>query len=375
MNFTKDQKRNILVVFLLVLLAVALTLAVVNPKIRNLEKEVVFDREILTDLFHRVDYREEPVIVIGHKNPDFDTTASAIGMAYLLNQLGIEAEARIAGPLNLETEYGLSVIGYPAPEILENAADRQLWLVDHSEYQLMVDGAEEARIVGITDHHGIGDAETSELINVLSCPAGSTAAVVYTLCEKCGVDLPQDVAGVLLAGILSDTANMKGNGVTALDEAAFEKLREISGISDTDALYNGMLEARLSYKGMDDRDIYYSDYKEYETNGFLYGIGNIKVAHPEQVPEMAERMLRVIESEAKNGSEMQFLLFQVYDPDYSLGYMGFTGNDAALTEKLMDTAFGSVGQKQGTFYVFSPSLQRKTEVVPPIDDCLNDFTP
>ena len=361
--------------FLLVLLAVALTLAVVNPKIRNLEKEVASEREILTDLFHRVDYREEPVIVIGHKNPDFDTTASAIGIAYLLNQLGIEAEARIAGPLNLETEYGLSVIGYPAPEILENAAGRQLWLVDHSEYQLMVDGAEDARIVGITDHHGIGDAETSELINVLSCPAGSTAAVVYTLCAKCGVGLPQDLAGVLLAGILSDTANMKGNSVTALDEAAFEKLREISGISDTDTLYNGMLEARLSYKGMDDRDIYYSDYKEYETNGFLYGIGNIKVAHPEQVPDMAERMLRVIESEAKNGSEMQFLLFQVYDPDYSLGYMGYTGNDAELTEKLMDTAFSSVGQKQGTFYVFSPSLQRKTEVVPPIDDCLNDFTP
>lgn len=333
------------------------------------------DSEILTELFRQVDCKDEPVYVIGHKSPDFDTTASAVGMAYLLNELGITAEARLAGPLNLETEYGLSAIGYPAPDILENAAGKQLWLVDHSDPLQMVNGADKARIVGITDHHGIGGVEASEPINVLSCPVGSTSALVYTLCTKCGVAIPQDIARVLLAGILSDTSNMKSNGVTALDEIAFAQLREISGISDTDALFNGMLEAKLSYKGMDEREIFYSDYKEYETNGVLYGIGVIKVAHPEQVPEMAERMLPVIESEVKNGSDMHFLLFEVYDPDYSLGYMGFFGKDMEFTEKAIDTVFSGSGEKQGEFYAFSPSLSRKTDVLPPLDDYLNNLLP
>ena len=345
-----------------------------HSELQTVTEERRADMEIMRDLFRQVDYRDEPVYVIGHKSPDLDTTASAIGMAYLLNELGIAAEARLAEPLNLESEYALSAIGYPVPEILENAADKQLWLVDHSDPLQMVDGAEKARIVGITDHHGIGGAETSEPINALVCPTGSASALVFWLCTKCDVEIPQDVAGVLLTGMLSDTSNMKSNGVTALDEDAFARLKKISGISDTDALFNGMLEAKLSYKGMDEREIFYSDYKEYETDGLLYGIGNIKVARADQVADMSERMLCVIESEAKN-SDMDFLLFEVYDSDHSLGYIGFSGNDMEFTGKVMDTAFSGSGEKKGEFYAFSPSLSRKTDVVPPIDSCLNALLP
>ena len=391
---------SLLAVILLVLSAVWVTAVVGNRKTAELEAKYVSeaeadraeleslrseleaatedrhsDREILTELFRKVDYKDEPVYVIGHKSPDFDTTASAVGMAYLLNALDIEAEARLAGTVNLETEYGLSVIGYPAPELLEDAAGKQLWLVDHSDSGQMVNGADRARIVGITDHHGIGDAETSEPVNVLSCPTGSTSALTFWLCTKCGVEVPQDVAGVLLAGMLSDTSNMKGKDVTALDRFAFPRLREISGISDTDALFNGMLEAKLSYRGMDEREIFYSDYKEYETNGVRYGIGVVKVAHPEQVSAMAERMLPVVESEAENGSDMDLLLVEVYDSDYSLGYMGFCGSDREFAEKVMDAAFGGTEEKRDGFYVSSPSLSRKTDVIPPLDNALNALTP
>ena len=384
---------SVIIAILIALAAVSITAVVKNKEIAGLEakyasdikagqsqidslqSELQADKEILTGLLLQVDCSGEPVYTIGHKSPDSDTTASAIGMAYLLNELGITAQARIAGPLNLETEYALSAVGYPAPEILENAAGKQLWLVDHSDTQQMVDGADEARIVGITDHHGIGNAETSEPINVLSCPVGSVSALVFTLCTKCGVEIPKDVAGVLLAGVLSDTANMKSTGVTASDELAFDRLKEISGISDTDGLYKGMLEAKLSYKGMDDREIYYSDYKEYETNGVFYGIGVVKVADTDRIPEMSERMQSVIESEVKNGTDMDFLLFEVYDPDYSLGYMGFCGENAEFTEKLMDTVFGSSEEKKGKFYVSSPSLSRKTDVLPPIENYLNSLLP
>ena len=335
------------------------------------EKENAINKEIIIDMFCRIDYKDKPVYVIGHKSPDSDTVCSAVGMAYLLNSLGISAEARIPDELNLESQYAFSELKYPAPDILEDASDKQLWLVDHSASTQMVKGADKARIVGITDHHGIGDTETSETICVLSCPAGSTCAVVYKLCEVCGVELPKETASVLLAGLLSDTSNMKSKYVTKLDESAFEKLKELSGISDTDELFRGMLEAKLSYKGLSDTEIFYSDYKAYEHNGVKYGIGCIKVAQPEQIPDMAERMQAVMEEEIADGCESEFLLYNVYDPDYSTGYMGIAGKDAAFAEKLMTYTFNESTERQGNFFISKPSLARKTEIVPPIDAYLD----
>lgn len=333
------------------------------------EQENTINKEILADMLCRLDYKDKSVYVIGHQTPDSDTVGSAIGMAFLLNSLGISAEAKITGELNLESQFVFSEFGYSIPEILEDATDKQLWLVDHSASTQMVNGAEKARIVGITDHHGIGDAETTETICVLSCPAGSTCAVVYKLCEVCDAELPKDIAGVLLAGLLSDTSNMKSKAVTKLDESAFEKLKELSGITDTDGLFNGMLEAKLSYQGMNDTEIFYSDYKNYEHNGVKYGIGCIKVARPDLIHAMAERMQAVIEAEIAD-SEADFLLYNIYDPDYSTGYMGIAGKDAAFAEKLMTDVFGGKAERQGEFFVFGPSLNRKTEIVPPIDEWL-----
>ncbi len=335
------------------------------------EKEKSINKEILTDMLCRFDYKDEPVYVIGHQTPDSDTVGSAIGMAHLLNSLGISAEARISGSLDLESQFVFSEFKCSVPDILEDATDKQLWLVDHSASTQMVNGAEKARIVGITDHHGIGDAETSETICVLSCPAGSTCAVVYKLCEVCGVELPENVAGVLLAGLLSDTSNMKSNRVTKLDEFAFEKLKELSGITDTDGLFNGMLEAKLSYKGLSDTEIFYSDYKDYEHNGIKYGIGCIEVARQDLILDMAERMQSVIESEIGNGCEAEFLLYSICVADYSTGYMGIAGKDVELAEKLMVGTFGEKAEKQGEFFIFRPSLSRKAKIVPAIDTYLD----
>ena len=339
-----------------------------KAQLRLKEAESKPYKEIFVDMLRRVDYQDETVYVIGHKTTDSDTVASAIGMAYLLNQLGIKAEAKVTGEINLETKYALTKLSYSVPEILENAEGKQLWLVDHSTSTQMVNGAEKARIVGITDHHGIGSAETTELICVLSCPAGSTCSIVSELFEICDVKLPKDVASVLLAGVLSDTSNMKSN-VTKLDETVFAKLKELSGITDTDGLFAGMLDAKLSYEGLNDKEIFYSDYKNYEHNGYKYGIGCIKVARPDQIPAMAERMLAVIKKEET--TEADFLLYHVYDADYSLGYTGIVGKDEAFITQLMESTFGEIAQKSGEFYVFTPSLPRNKSIVPPIDKYLD----
>ena len=120
----------------------------------------------------------------------------------------------------------------------------------------------EAQVVGIIDHHGIGDVRNTERIAVFSLPVGAAASIVYKLYPDCGVEIPRDMARVLLMSILSDTKGMTSN-VTQLDREAFDSLRVIAEIDDIDALYDGMKAAQTSFDGMtissdmtDDRDFF-----------------------------------------------------------------------------------------------------------------------
>lgn len=58
--------------------------------------------------------------IFGHKRPDTDSVCSAISYAYLKKQLGIDAEARVLGSLNLETKYVLNYFNIPEPKYLND---------------------------------------------------------------------------------------------------------------------------------------------------------------------------------------------------------------------------------------------------------------
>ena len=119
------------------------------------------DTALLADLLRGIDYGDEVTYVIGHKSPDADTIGSAIAYAWLLQRLGINAKAAATAQVNRETQYVLDLFGMEQPEILSDAAGKQFVLVDHSEYSQALDGMKEARVVGVVDHHGIGDVRTT----------------------------------------------------------------------------------------------------------------------------------------------------------------------------------------------------------------------
>jgi len=153
------------------------------------------------DVLLSADYGEETTYVIGHKSPDSDTIGSAIACAYLLQQLGIDAKAAATAQVNQETQFALDYFGLQAPDILENAEGKQFVLVDHSEYSQALDGMENARVVGIIDHHGIGDIRNTERIPVISLPVGATASILYKMYLECNVGITRDMARAMLISI------------------------------------------------------------------------------------------------------------------------------------------------------------------------------
>ncbi len=316
---------------------------------------------LFADLLCGIDYGDETTYVIGHKSPDADTIGSAIAYAWLLQQLGINARAAATAPVNRETQYALDLWGMDQPEILSDAAGKQFVLVDHSEYSQALDGMKEARVAGIVDHHGIGDVRNTQRIAVLSLPAGATASIIYGLYLDCGVEIPRDMARVMLMGVLSDTKGMTSN-VTQLDRAACESLPAIAGIPDIGALYEGMKRAKTSFGGMTASEIFHSDYKEYLAGETAFGIGSIEAETEESLAELTEMMEAELPSIYASGSmDLLFFLVSAGETTWMIWYG--EGAEEAVRDSFPEYAGGGR-------MVFIPKASREGDIVPPLTAAL-----
>ena len=319
---------------------------------------------LLADLLRSVDYGDGVTYVIGHKSPDADTIGSAIAYAWLLQQLGINARPAAAAEVNRETRYALDLFGMAQPEILTDAAGKQFILVDHSEYSQALDGMKDARVVGIVDHHGIGDVRNTQRIPVLSLPAGAAASIVYRMYLDCGVEIPRDMARVLLMAVLSYTKGMNSN-VTQLDREAVDALRVIAEISDIGALYAGMKAAKASFEGMTVSEIFHSDYKEYTAGAVTFGVSSVYTEAEESLAELAEK----IEGEfpslyAQDGQDLLFCLISTDETSWMIWYG--EGAEQAVRESFPE--YDGSGRM-----IFVPKASRKENIVPPLTAALENW--
>ncbi len=334
------------------------------------EEELTELQLVYRDLLLRGDYGDETVYVVGHQNPDSDTVGSAISYAYLLNQIGISAQAVTNGPINNETKYALEQFGMEAPEVMQDATGKKFVLVDHTVYLQSMPNMKNAQIVGIVDHHGLGDVTESEPLNIRVAPVGATASLVYLAYQECGVTIPKDIASVTLMSLMSDTENMTISSVTKLDELAYRDLLEISEIEDVNALFEGMSEAFLDYTGMTDEQIYKQEYKDYEAQGVRFGIGVVNATGEEEMKELGDRMYSYLEENWDDmGLDMAFAIIQNNSDDESENGMYITGYPVEALDVLAE-AFDTF---DGSRYVISKEIvSRKKGVVPKITEVLDN---
>ena len=309
-----------------------------------------------------------PIYVIGHKSPDSDTVCTAIAYARLLNQLGYDAIPMVSGKPNNETIYLLEKAGVEIPEELIDASGENIFLVDHSEYAQAVDGMEDAHIVGVLDHHGIGNIATGHQIVYEAKPIGATATIVWLDYMNYGVDMDPSTAYLLLGAVLSDTVNLTGSTVTEADRQAVPALAEIAGIEDLEALSRELDEKRLSYDGMSNEEIFFSDYKEYETGSITYGIGLISVTNEDDSRKMAEKMKQAMPEAARQTDvDLLYASVGIREGDIKIDYI--IPNEGE-SEEILTAAFPDYDEYDGTSYIFRKGLGRKTKFVPGLSEFL-----
>lgn len=323
-------------------------------------------------LYTIFDYKDEITYVIGHKNPDTDTVTSAIAMANLLNELGIDAKPVVAGKINNETKFVLDSVGMESPEILDNADSKQLYLVDHSDYIQSVANAKNARIVGVIDHHGIGDVANSEVINVISAPAGSTTTLVYREYLRCNVNISKSMAQLMLSGLLSDKGIISDKD-SKIDQFAYKDLLSLSGIKDIEEYYLQMKNALTSYEGFTDKEILYCDYKDYEEGEIRFGIGTVDVKSINDIEPMVSR-LKELSNDPDFSIENDMTIFMVHDFKYNkqcIGCIKPTTKAIEILHKALE-GYNNVEFK-GDYAYCSPTLSRKKDVVPSIKKAIREL--
>ncbi|MDP2532703.1 manganese-dependent inorganic pyrophosphatase [Photobacterium damselae subsp. piscicida] len=228
--------------------------------------------------------------VVGHKNPDSDSICSALVCTALLKARGLEATAIRQGELNRETQHILEIAGVAAPELRTSVAGEKVWLVDYSNLAQAPDDLAEAEVVGIVDHHRLGDVMTINPLEAWIWPVGCTCTVLFNLFKIEGHEITRELALLMMSAILSDTVGFASPTCTQKDKDAVAELAAIAGIEDLDAFIKALLIAKTDIAGLTAAQLVEKDLKGYPFNGRDVVVGQIELATLEQVEEMIEEL-------------------------------------------------------------------------------------
>lgn len=238
---------------------------------------------------------------------------------------------------------------------------KQVILVDHNEPSQSVDGLEEAEILEIIDHHKIG-TYTNNPISFRNMAVGSTNTIIYQMYLENNIDIPYDIAGLMLSGILSDTLGLTSSTTTNLDIFTVKQLSKTINI-DYQNYYYKVLEAGTSLDGETIEDIIKQDLKYFQVNNIRYAISQMLTLDIDSILSKKSEYLKAINDYKKN-HDLKLMIFIITDATKKGSYLLYTdGIDDMISEIYnIDNVY------QGVF--IEGLTSRKKQVVPYVNEYL-----
>lgn len=305
-----------------------------------------------------------PAYVVGHKIPDSDSIASAIALSYLKTTIGEDAVPARLGELSPETLFILDKFGFEQPMLKTSYAGEGIYIVDHSDKIQGPDDIDEATVLGIIDHHKLGDITTSTPLECWIRPVGCTNTIIKMMYDFHSVAIPKDIAGLMMCAILSDTVIFKSPTCTTADIKCVEALAEIAGIADYKALGMEMFKVKSDVAGTPARDLVLRDFKDFNMNGNKIGIGQLEVIDLAIFDEMKADLEADI-AKLKAEGERHSVILLLTDIMKEGSELLVVSDDKNLTLN----AYGSA-TVDGKIWL-DGVLSRKKQIVPPLQDSLS----
>lgn len=304
--------------------------------------------------------------VIGHVPADTDSTCSPIAYAWFLREIkGENVEAYIGGEITRETKFALNYFGVSTPKVLKRVEEGdKLIIVDTNNSKELVKGYEDAEIIEIVDHHKLAGLTTSKPTKVTMRPVACVATILWELMGDATEKLPREIAGLMLAAIISDTLNFTSPTTTDTDKDVAKKLANIAN-ENIDELAEKMFAAKSDLSGMSTKEILLSDAKDYEFGGDTYKVGVLETTDPSQALQMEESLLAEMET-IKTEEHLEGFMFFIVDILSSDSTM-LISSDAE--RQIAVEAFG--GQVEERRLSVPNVVSRKKQIVPALEGTIN----
>lgn len=216
-------------------------------------------------------------LVLGHKNPDTDSIVSALSAANLYRGRGIDVKTGAQGKPAPETAFVLERFGLTAPEVVTSVAGEEVYLVDYSDLAQAPDDFAKCKLLGIIDHHKLGDVTSDSPVEVFIKPVGCSNTVIKELHDIYGVSIDPKLAGAMMCAILSDTVLFKSPTCTEADKKAVADLAKIAGVDNPLDIGMEMFKAKSNLAGASARDLIFRDFKDFDMSGNKVGIGQLEL--------------------------------------------------------------------------------------------------
>lgn len=189
-----------------------------------------------------------------------------------------------------------SLVGILSKSDFLKTIPRQLILVDHNELTQAVRGADKVPIIEILDHHKLGGFSSNTPILFWNNPVGSTSTIVTLCYQQANVPIPPKIAGLLMAGLISDTLNLTSPTATGTDRLVLEHLSKIAQVDPTE------LAAQIFSVGsplltMTPQQAIAADSKLYEQAGRRFSVAQIEELTFVHFEEKREALLEALEAQ------------------------------------------------------------------------------
>lgn len=299
--------------------------------------------------------------IFGHKNPDTDSICSAIACAYLKNSLGLKATAYRLGKINRETQFALTYFDVPEPPLLDNNINDekpQVILVDHNDIAQSVSWLKDATILEIIDHHRLCGLETAAPLHVTIMPVGCTSTILYNQYKNNNIDIPQNIAGLMLSAILSDTLIFNSPTATSADIEAANILGKLADIESIKDFGLELQAASASLKGYSVEELLELDRKKSVFGGNLsIFVSQINTLEFDKTMELEDKLLQAMEKHLKTAYG-DLSLLMITDLKRNSSQLLIQGKERDLAR----AAF-NMKKDENSIYV-EGLVSRKTQVTP-----------
>lgn len=304
-------------------------------------------------------------LVFGHQSPDTDAIVAAKAYSYLQNKLGYDTEAVALGEPNSETAFVLNYFDEPTPRIIKTAKNEvdSVMLVDHNEFQQSVSDIKDLTITHVVDHHRISNFQTDQPLYYRAEPVGCCSTIIVKMFDENKVEIPAQLAGLMLSAIISDTLLLKSPTTTEEDKIVVKTLAEIADI-DYEKYGIEMLKAGTNVSAKTDQELIDSDAKSFTMGGKSVRIDQINVVEFSEIDKRKNDIENAMKAEAADKGYDLFLVLitNVLNSDSKMIVVGEPASavEKAFNSKLSDDTMSLPGV-----------VSRKKQVVPPLTDALS----